>query len=272
MVSYAQNGEDVVLSRAFPADHRGLYIDVGAADPVNHSVTKHFYDHGWRGINVDPSPGWYAMLAAQRPDDVNLQAGVGREEGVSTLFEGPPGHPGGATFSERQARAYEAELGRPLDTLEVPITTLARLCADYVRDRPIDFLKVDAEGFERAVLEGADWDRWRPRVVVVEATEPNRPVPNHEGWEDVLVAARYRFVLFDGLNRFYVRAEEPALVGPLSAPANVFDDYVPYEHLRALQELRAKADQLETLGPRALGVARALHRLNEALKRWRSVS
>jgi FkbM family methyltransferase len=272
MVSFAQNGEDVVLQRAFPASYRGVYIDVGAADPVNHSVTKHFYDHGWRGINVDPSPGWFALLRAARPDEVNLQAGVGRADGVLTLYEGPPGHPGGATFSERQAKAYEAELGRPLDTVEVPITTLARICADHVGDRTIDFLKVDAEGFEREVLEGADWERWRPRVVVVEATEPNRPVPNHQDWEDVLVTARYRFVLFDGLNRFYVREEEPALVAPLSAPANVFDDYVPYEHVRAVQAAEARAAVADGLGPRALAMARVVHRLHEGLRRWRSSS
>jgi FkbM family methyltransferase len=272
MVSFAQNGEDVVLQRAFPAGHHGLYIDVGAADPVNHSVTKHFYDHGWRGINVDPSPGWFALLRAARPDEVNLQAGVGREEGVLTLYEGPPGHPGGATFSARQAQAYEAELGRPLDTVEVPMTTLARICAEHVGERTIDFLKVDAEGFEREVLEGADWGRWRPRVVVVEATEPNRPVPNHGGWEDVLVAARYEFVLFDGLNRFYVRAEEPALVAPLSAPANVFDDFVTHQHLEQLRVLQARSAELDALGPRALGLARLAHRLHDGLRRWRSPS
>jgi FkbM family methyltransferase len=245
---------------------------VGAADPVNHSVTKHFYDCGWRGINVDPSPGWFELLCQHRPDEINLHAGAGRSEGVLTLYEGPPGHPGGATFSERQAKAYEAELGRPLDTVEVPITTLARICADHVGDRTIDFLKVDAEGFEREVLEGADWERWRPRVVVVEATEPNRPVPNHQAWEDVLITARYRFVLFDGLNRFYVREEEPALVEPLSAPANVFDDYVPYEHVRAVQAAEERAAVADGLGPRALAMARVVHRLHEGLRRWRSSS
>ena len=270
MISYAQNGEDVVLRRAFPPDHRGLYIDVGAADPVNNSVTKHFYDHGWRGINVEPSPGWYALLCSQRPDEVNLNAGVGRQEGVLTLYESPPGYPEGSTFSRAQAAAYEMELGRPLETVEVPVTTLARICADHVGDRTIDFLKVDVEGFELEVLAGADWERWRPCVVVVEATEPNRPVPNHKGWEPVLLAARYRFVLFDGLNRFYVRAEDPALVPSVSAPANVFDDYVPYEHVRALRELETRAARVGGLGPRALAVARLVQRMLVTLRRLRS--
>jgi hypothetical protein len=46
MISYAQNGEDVLLDRAFPRGVPGTYIDVGAFDPVVNSVTKHFYDLG----------------------------------------------------------------------------------------------------------------------------------------------------------------------------------------------------------------------------------
>ncbi len=56
MVSYAQNGEDVVLARVFGDRRAGFYVDVGAGHPVVDSVTKHFYDLGWRGINVEPLP------------------------------------------------------------------------------------------------------------------------------------------------------------------------------------------------------------------------
>ena len=49
-VSYAQNFEDVMLWRALKHIDCGFYIDVGAQDPVIDSVTKSFYDHGWRGV------------------------------------------------------------------------------------------------------------------------------------------------------------------------------------------------------------------------------
>ena len=55
MVSYAQNHEDVLLRRVFPDEPNGFYIDVGANDPVRDSVTKHFYDRGWHGINIEPA-------------------------------------------------------------------------------------------------------------------------------------------------------------------------------------------------------------------------
>lgn len=53
-ISYAQNYEDVMLHRALKGVEKGFYIDVGANDPVQYSVTKAFYERGWRGINIEP--------------------------------------------------------------------------------------------------------------------------------------------------------------------------------------------------------------------------
>jgi len=46
-ISYAQNHEDVLLYRALKGVGKGFYIDVGANDPEEDSVTKAFYDRGW---------------------------------------------------------------------------------------------------------------------------------------------------------------------------------------------------------------------------------
>ena len=32
----------------------GVYVDVGANDAINGSVTKALYLKGWRGINIEP--------------------------------------------------------------------------------------------------------------------------------------------------------------------------------------------------------------------------
>lgn len=42
IVSWAQNGEDIVLRRALRDVAIGVYIDVGAADPDRDSVTNYF--------------------------------------------------------------------------------------------------------------------------------------------------------------------------------------------------------------------------------------
>ena len=79
------------------------------------------------------------------------------------------------------------------------------------RVEEIDFLKVDVEGAERDVLAGADWRRFRPKVVLVEAVAPGTMAPSHAEWEPILLSNGYGFAFFDGLNRFYVADEAAAL-------------------------------------------------------------
>lgn len=80
MISYAQNAEDVVLRRVFADVGEGFYVDVGACVPVDDSVTFHFYERGWSGVNVEPDPRFAAELSAERTRDVK-RAGCGRVGG-----------------------------------------------------------------------------------------------------------------------------------------------------------------------------------------------
>lgn len=224
LLSFAQNGEDVVLWRALGDVAGGCYIDAGACDPDVDSVTRAFYDRGWRGINIEPNPLLHARLVRARPDDVNLAVGLGATAGVQTLHVLDTDS-GLSTFVADIADVHRTA-GIRAEPMAVAVVPLAEVCRAHVRG-PIHFLKIDVEGSERAVLEGADFGRWRPWVVVVEATFPNTQRPTHDAWEPLLLAADYRFVLFDGLNRFYVAAEQaPALADRLAYPACVFDDYV----------------------------------------------
>src|SRR5262249_2326252 len=162
------------------------------------SVTKHFYDRGWRGVNVEPVPAVFERLSADRPRDHNLNAGLSNREGRLTFYECPE-VTGWSTFLDKKAAVLRAEgvEGRERD---VPVTTLARVCERYAPG-PIDFLKVDVEGFEREVLEGADWGRWRPTVLLIENSWPG-------SWEHVLTGADYLLANVTEVNRCYVRRED----------------------------------------------------------------
>lgn len=250
MVSYAQNGEDVLLDRLFPRGLKGFYVDVGAHDPVQGSVTKHFYDQGWRGVNVEPAAEPFAALLAARPRDVNLAVGLSDKPGTLTLFEAPG--TGCSTFSPGAAH-HQREAGIPFAEREVEVLTLAQVCKEHVEGE-IDFLSVDVEGHEGQVLLGADWKQWRPRVVLVEATEPMTTVPSHDAWESILLDADYLFAAFDGLNRWYVRIEDVQLLESLRTPVNILDDYIPYLYHKPLEDLRHGFDvsQKHLIAARAL--------------------
>lgn len=232
MISYAQNREDVMLARIFAGQSRGFYVDIGANDPTNCSVTKYFYELGWHGINVEPNAR-FPLLERDRPRDVNLNVAVGDHDGEETFFEFAQA-PALSTFVRGEADDHRERFGFQFVARPVPVRTLRSICESQGVTE-IDFMSIDVEGFERQVLSTADWRRFRPRVVLIEATRPHCTETTHEGWEDLLVAADYRFAYFDGLNRFYLRGEDAALRRHFDVPPNVFDDYILHEHIAQLE-------------------------------------
>jgi FkbM family methyltransferase len=253
MISYAQNFEDVMLARCFRDRADGFYVDVGAWDPTRDSTTRHFYDRGWRGINVEPSPQHFAAFPAARPGDVNLNVALGAAPGSVVLheFAGTPL----STTRHAFARSFE-KLGMACRDVVVPVTTLGAVCEAHA-GRTIDFLKIDVEGDERDVIAGGAWDVWRPRVVLVEALSPYVRVPQWHAWEGILLAHRYAFVYFDGLNRFYVREENAGLAERFATPPNLFDDFTPWR----LAALAARRDAWRAERAEILACAGDLERL-----------
>jgi FkbM family methyltransferase len=232
LVSYAQNAEDVLLARVFGANHAGLYIDVGANDPVFHSVTKLLYGRGWRGVNIEPTPSLHARLAADRPEDVNLNVGISHGEDTLNFYEVAPPLHGWSTFVKSLAEHYRQTEGVESVPRRIPVITLNRVFDQYIGDRTVDVLKIDAEGFERQVLSSIDLGRHRPRVILIEASWIDQ-------WEPIIDRAGYTLAAFDGINRYYVRDEDPGLLPAFAAPVNNLDNYISHEVVRLIEQIEA---------------------------------
>jgi len=234
-VSYAQNFEDVMLWRALRHVGTGFYIDAGASYPVQDSVTQAFYERGWHGINIEPAPAPFARLVAERPRDVNLNLALGESDGSARFFLIGPEN-GLSTMSADFARNHQ-EAGWSARETEVDVTTLASVCETHALST-IHFLKIDVEGAEASLLRGADFTRFRPWIILIEATEPNTQIPTAQEWEGLLIAAAYQFVYFDGLNRFYLAAEQcEALAPAFTTPPNVFDGFVRAREVQLQRDL-----------------------------------
>ena len=213
-LSYAQNYEDLHLDRIFADQPTGFYIDIGAGHPVHSNVSFLFYLRGWRGITVEPNP-WLAQLSeAVRPRDRRIDSLVGAAAGQA-IYHLVEGFHGLSTTVEANAQAAQKEFQRPVKSFPVPVTTLRALAREHA-PAEIDFLKIDVEGAEQAVLEGNDWARCRPKVIVAEAVAPITLEPSWDNWEPILIANGYRFAFSDGLNRYYTDEDRPAIGAALA--------------------------------------------------------
>ena len=182
---YAQEGEDLVVERMFPADMRGFYVDVGAHHPTRFSNTYRFYRRGWRGINIDPRPGIMELFDQIRPKDINHEAAVGFQEPGLT-------HAKYISFKEPAYNSiYIDDIEEVKNTIyseivsisDVEIQTLDNILDLYAGEfSRINLLSIDVEGFEMQVLNGFSIDKHKPDVIVIEVRgfDLNHPEKSEE--------------------------------------------------------------------------------------------
>nr|MDA3876764.1 FkbM family methyltransferase [Halothiobacillus sp.] len=236
LITYAQNQEDIMLHRALRDVQKGFFIDVGAQHPVVDSVTKFFYDQGWRGINIDPMPQWFNLLEAERSHDINLRLAVSDRAGETTFYGFV--NTGLSTSDADIAKRHEKSGFMP-KKIHVTTASLNSICSKY-KVKDVHFLKIDVEGAELSVIKGFAFKRVRPWIVVVEAVEPvaqqegdaaRQAIPTFATWEPLLLSHDYKFAYWDGLNRFYVASEHAELIERLKIPANPLDGFTRYSDI-----------------------------------------
>lgn len=229
-ICFGQNFEDVVLWRAFAGLTAGRYLDIGAQHPAIDSVSRSFYLAGWRGIHVEPVPFYANALREDRPDEIVVEAAVGNGTAPLTIhvIEGT----GLSTGVPEVAAAHSAAGHSPV-AIEVPQITLGALLDRFVGEE-LNWLKIDVEGMEAAVLASWGESKVRPWVVVIEAIDPTIGSASDGQWRELIEARGYHEVLFDGVSRFFVADEHSELDARLGLPANCLDDFaVPWHHWAA---------------------------------------
>jgi len=98
---------------------------------------------------------------------------------------------------DRMAPGAEVEF-----IIDVPVKTLDDVLTQASAPSPIDLLSVDVEGHEMEVLQGFDFARWRPRLILVDDHVSSR----EKRW--FLQSCGYRVIRCVGNNGWYVPATE----------------------------------------------------------------
>lgn len=243
IISYAQNREDVLLSRAFIGIEKGFYIDVGANDPLIDSVTMSFYEQGWQGINIEPILSEYKKLVEKRPLDINLNCAVSNKSGYVKILESEIR---GLSSVLDKVILKQNENNYNGRIYEVESCTLNDICKN-LKNQDIHFIKIDVEGHEKQVLEGIDLKKYRPWIILIESTMPNSIIKCHQEWEYLLLTNEYLFAYDDGINRFYVSNEHKILIEKFMVPINILDNYIDFKVIQYQEEINNLKNELNII-------------------------
>jgi FkbM family methyltransferase len=198
----------LVYNRFFADAPAGVFVDVGAARPDFLSMSSLYRGLGWHVIAVEPNPifceahraaGFEVLeYACADRDEDNVDFEVVDSHG--TLYEGGP-----VSFESLSSLAikdaYRAVHDEPdVRQIKVNVRRLDTLLADHAPDvERLDIVSVDVEGWELEVLDGLSFDRYRPRVLIVEN------LVEEAAYRQAMWARGYRLWRRVGPNDVYVR-------------------------------------------------------------------
>lgn len=183
-ITFSQDAEDIYLQILFANKEKGFYVDIGANHPLHYSNTRWAYQKGWRGINIEPDEKCYELLNCMRTRDINLQVGISQvnEDKDFYLFQESALN----TFDKQEAESVVAR--KVYGNYEITKRQCRRLETVFneYQIQKIDFMDIDVEGMEMAVLQSINWDVVEINVILVE--QKNMSI------EDVMSSEIYRFL------------------------------------------------------------------------------
>jgi FkbM family methyltransferase len=171
-ISYSQCGEDCIIEHMFGLRKmaKPSYIDIGAFHPYALSNTAKFHASGSKGINIEPNPDQFRHFVIHRKGDVNLNMGVGIENGTLSYYK--MNNPTMNTFDRDSAAELVEKHGFTIiEEIKMPVKNIRDIIKDYAGNQFPDFLSLDVEGLDEQILSQIDYVNNYPKIICVETIE-----------------------------------------------------------------------------------------------------
>lgn len=178
---FSQSGQDAWLDeRVFKGKRNGVFVEVGGYDGFTGSNCLFFeMQRGWTGLMIEPSPTYFARAEAFRRATC-LQLAVSDAEGEAEFLEIQEG------FSQMSGltSSYDADILRQVEAdprhkgevIRVQTRTLPQIFDEHGL-REIDYVSLDVEGGEHAILSSFPFDTYRVHAWTVENNTGDTEIP-----------------------------------------------------------------------------------------------
>ena len=162
---FSFSGVDVIIGNIFRKKNNGFYIDVGCQHPIKNNNTYLLHKKGWSGINIDLDKDNINLFNLARPNDDNINIAVSNKVGEAELYFYHAKSPIN-TIDKKTSEFQKANVSK---IKKVKTNTLINIInSSKYSSNEIDLLSIDVEGHEMQVLEGFDFNYYKPNVIVIE--------------------------------------------------------------------------------------------------------
>lgn len=169
-ISFSKSGEDIQLKQLLGLNHKGVYVDVGCWDPVKASNSYYFQLRGWKGICIDPNPKMKELFSQKRPSDIFINNAIGNENESLSYYMLEDRYSSMNTLDFRFIQDNNLE-DKIVNKINITTVSLKEVLEQHINENEkIDFLDIDVEGFDLNVLKSNDWEKFRPKVVLIETS------------------------------------------------------------------------------------------------------
>ncbi len=167
-ISFSQSGEDIIIEYLLGLRNitTPAFLDIGGYDPVYANNTYKFFLKGARGVNIDANPASIEKFNIKRPQDVNLNLGVGSTKGIFPFFVMEEESLN--TFSVDEVDNLKLSGHRLKQQIDIPVVEVNEILEQYFKEGGCDLFSLDAEGVDFDIIQSFDFDKYSPKVICIE--------------------------------------------------------------------------------------------------------
>jgi FkbM family methyltransferase len=161
-----------IVEYVFPGKRDGYFIEAGAANGKDASscyLLETEFD--WRGICIEPNPGFFAQLQETRPQSHCEQVCLSDRAETVTYMQAESPYLNGVKANLERYKWEGTKVVEAGIAVEMAAVPLADLLRKHHAPAIIDYAAFDIEGSELTVLEAFPFDQYRFLALSVEADE-----------------------------------------------------------------------------------------------------
>lgn len=192
----SQSDQDVIALAYFNNKKDGFFIDIGAFDGVSISNTYALEQLGWSGACIEPLPDQFNNLQKNRKCDLYNVALCDKDDS-DMEFISADGYSG---FEDTMTNGNKLLVNTDKNSKKIYVKTMTfnRLMQNYPNRTHVNYMSIDVEGGELAILKTINFTKYTFDMITVEN--------NRKPEVDNYMNKKGYHVLFDiGVDSIYVK-------------------------------------------------------------------